>query len=82
MRVKIITGDNDIVTRKICHEVGLDVDRIILGAEVDGASEDALAALVDTYPVFAKISPAQKARLISALPAERPRGRLPRRRHQ
>jgi Mg2+-importing ATPase len=66
VRVKIITGDNDIVTRKICHEVDLDVDRIILGAEVDGASEDALAALVDTYPVFAKISPAQKARLISA----------------
>jgi P-type Mg2+ transporter len=66
VRVKILTGDNDIVTRKICREVGLDVDRIILGAEVDGASEEALARMVDTYPVFAKVSPAQKARIIAA----------------
>jgi P-type Mg2+ transporter len=66
VRVKIITGDNDVITRKICREVGLAVDRIILGAEVEGASEEALGRLVDAYSVFAKISPAQKARIISA----------------
>src|SRR5207344_1954734 len=66
VRVKIITGDNDIITRKICRKVGLAVDRIILGAEVEGASEEALGRLVDAYSVFAKISPAQKARIISA----------------
>ena len=37
MQVKILTGDNDIVTRKICHEVGLPVDRIVLGSEIDEA---------------------------------------------
>jgi Mg2+-importing ATPase len=66
VRVKTITGDNDVITRKICREVGLAVDRIILGAEVEGASEEALGRLVDAYSVFAKISPAQKARIISA----------------
>jgi Mg2+-importing ATPase len=66
VRVKIITGDNDIITRKICREVGLAVDRIILGAEVEGAGEEALGRLVEAYSVFAKISPVQKARIISA----------------
>jgi P-type Mg2+ transporter len=66
VRVKIITGDNDIVTRKICREVGLEVDRIILGSEVEAASEAELARMVDTYSVFAKVSPPQKARIIAA----------------
>ncbi len=66
VRVKIITGDNDIVTRKICREVGLAVDRIVLGAEIEAADDPALAQLVDTHPVFAKVSPAQKARIIAA----------------
>jgi len=66
VRVKILTGDNDIVTRKICRDVGLKVDRIILGAEIDAASKEALARMVDAYPVFAKVSPAQKARIIAA----------------
>ena len=43
VRVKIITGDNDVVTRKICRDVGLEVDRIILGAEIEAAGEEALA---------------------------------------
>ena len=66
VRVKILTGDNDVVTRKICRDVGLNVDRIILGAEVEAASEEALAQMVDACPVFAKVSPAQKARIIAA----------------
>ena len=66
VRVKILTGDNDIVTRKICRDVGLEVDRIILGAEVEAAGEEVLAQLIDAYPVFAKVSPAQKARIIAA----------------
>ena len=66
VRVKIITGDNDIVTRKICREVGIAVDRIVLGADVDAASEAELVRLVEAHPVFAKISPAQKAKIIAA----------------
>jgi Mg2+-importing ATPase len=65
--VKIITGDNEIITRKICREVGLAVDRIMLGPEIESMSESALAELAETTAVFAKVSPAQKARVIGAL---------------
>jgi P-type Mg2+ transporter len=65
--VKILTGDNDIVTRKICREVGLQVDRIVLGSEMAKLSPDELATLAETAAVFAKVSPAQKAAIIDAL---------------
>ena len=65
--VKILTGDNDLVTRKVCHEVGLKVTRLVLGHEVDGLSEAELAEVAETAQVFAKVSPAQKARVIAAL---------------
>jgi Mg2+-importing ATPase len=64
--VKLLTGDNDIVTRKICHEVGLNPGRIVLGAEVEAANDESLAALAEEAFVFAKVSPAQKARIIAA----------------
>ena len=67
MQVKILTGDNDIVTRKICHEVGLPVDRIVLGSEMATLSPDELASLAETAAVFAKVSPSQKAAIIDAL---------------
>ena len=67
VRVKILTGDNDIVTRKICHEVGLPVERIVLGGEIDKLKPDELAALAETTVVFAKVAPAQKAKIIDAL---------------
>ena len=67
VQVKILTGDNDIVTRKICHEVGLPVDRIALGSEMATLSPDELASLVETVAVFAKVSPSQKAAIIDAL---------------
>ena len=67
MQVKILTGDNDIVTRKICHEVGLPVDRIVLGSEIATLSPDELASLAETAAVFAKVSPSQKAAIIDAL---------------
>jgi Mg2+-importing ATPase len=67
VQVKILTGDNDIVTRKICHDVGVPVDRIVLGREMDALSPDELARLVETVSVFAKVSPTQKAEIIDAL---------------
>jgi Mg2+-importing ATPase len=66
VRVKILTGDNDVVTRKVCRDVGLDVDRIILGSEVEAATDETLAKMAETYVVFAKVSPSQKARIIAA----------------
>jgi P-type Mg2+ transporter len=68
--VKIITGDNEIITRKICREVGLEVDRIVLGPEMEKMSDAALAELAPSVAVFAKVSPAQKARVIGALHAK------------
>ena len=67
VQVKILTGDNDIVTRKICDEVGLPVDRIALGSEMEKLSPDELASLAETVAVFAKVSPSQKAAIIDAL---------------
>jgi P-type Mg2+ transporter len=67
VQVKILTGDNDIITRKICREVGLPVDRIVLGSEMATLSPDELASLAETATVFAKVSPAQKAAIIDAL---------------
>jgi Mg2+-importing ATPase len=67
VQVKILTGDNDIVTRKICHEVGLPVDRIVLGREMAELSPHELASLAETATVFAKVSPSQKAAVIEAL---------------
>jgi P-type Mg2+ transporter len=65
--VKILTGDNEIVTRKICREVGLDAERVALGAEFEAMDDAALAELVESVDVFAKVSPEQKARVIRAL---------------
>lgn len=67
VQVKILTGDNDIVTRKICHEVGLAVDRIVLGKEIESLSAEQMADLAETASVFAKISPSQKAAIVDAL---------------
>ena len=67
VQVKILTGDNDIVTRKICHDVSLPVDHIVLGHEIETLSPDQLADLAETATVFAKVSPSQKAAIIDAL---------------
>ncbi len=65
--VKILTGDNATVTRKICKEVGLSVDRIVLGSEIDALNEEDLGALAQQVAVFAKLNPMQKSRIIQAL---------------
>jgi Mg2+-importing ATPase len=65
--VKVLTGDNDTVTRKICSEVGLEVAHIVLGKDVEAMSDETLAETVEGCSVFAKLSPEQKARVIRAL---------------
>ena len=67
--MKILTGDNDIVTRKICRDVGLDPGRIVLGADIAAMDDAALAKIAAATTVFAKLSPPQKARVIDALHA-------------
>ncbi len=67
VKVKVLTGDNEGVTRKICSEVGLSVDKILLGSELEGMSEDTLLKCVEDTTIFAKLSPIQKARIVNAL---------------
>ena len=67
VQVKILTGDNELVTRRICSEVGLDGGRIMLGDEMDRLSDSALAATAEKIHVFARVSPGQKNRVITAL---------------
>ncbi|HET7921558.1 MAG TPA: magnesium-translocating P-type ATPase, partial [Gammaproteobacteria bacterium] len=69
VRVKVLTGDNDAVTRKICSQVGIEVDRIVLGDELERMSDASLALAAEEVDVFAKLSPDQKARVIGALHA-------------
>ncbi len=65
--VKVITGDNDVVTRKICREVGLTVESILLGRQVEALSDAELAQTAEHTTIFAKMSPLQKSRVIRAL---------------
>lgn len=64
---KILTGDNEKVTQAVCEKVGLDVERILLGSEIDTMTDQELARVVETTTVFAKLSPDQKARIILCL---------------
>jgi Mg2+-importing ATPase len=65
--VKVITGDNEAVTRKICREVGLDVGESVQGRDIESLDDAALDALVARVTVFAKMSPLQKARVVRSL---------------
>ncbi|WP_313185495.1 magnesium-translocating P-type ATPase [Lacrimispora sp.] len=65
--VKILTGDNDKVTRCVCRQVGLSVDRILLGSDLDNMSDEELGSAAERVSVFAKLSPQQKARVITIL---------------
>jgi Mg2+-importing ATPase len=65
--LKIITGDNELVTRYVCERVGLNTDHIVLGKELDHMSDTALTHIAEQANVFARVSPAQKNRIILAL---------------
>jgi Mg2+-importing ATPase len=65
--VKILTGDNELVARHVCGDVGLDVEAILLGSDIDRMSDPALAHAAERTTVFARVSPAQKTRILLAL---------------
>jgi P-type Mg2+ transporter len=67
VEVKVLTGDSEIVTRKICAEVGLKVRGVITGDELERVSYDALPQVVQHHTVFARVSPDQKRQIIAAL---------------
>jgi Mg2+-importing ATPase len=67
IQVKILTGDNELVTQHICSQVGLNAGRIVLGTELEKISDPALAHIAEQTSVFARVSPSQKNRIILAL---------------
>jgi P-type Mg2+ transporter len=69
--VKILTGDGELVARAICNQVGLSADRVATGDEIARASDEALGAIVERANLFARVSPAEKHRIILALKRRR-----------
>lgn len=67
IEVKVLTGDNAVIARKTCLDVGLEVRGVLLGAEIEAADEATLLQQVETTTIFAKLAPLQKARIIALL---------------
>ncbi len=65
--VKVLTGDNDLVARKVCQQVGLDTVEILLGSRVEAMTDVELAEAAEHTQVFARLAPAHKQRIIRAL---------------
>jgi P-type Mg2+ transporter len=65
--VKIITGDNEVVTKKICKEVGLQIEHAVLGKDLEKLSDAQLEETAERTTIFTKMSPVQKSRVIRAL---------------
>lgn len=69
--LKVLTGDNDLVTQKICQTVGLKIQGVLLGSEIDNLSDAQLAEQAEMCTIFAKLTPSHKQRLIKALQEKR-----------
>lgn len=67
VNVKVLTGDNEIVARKVCKDVGIEVEEVLSGVQIAELSDDELRQKVDNINLFAKLSPMQKSRIISML---------------
>jgi Mg2+-importing ATPase len=67
VEVKVLTGDNDAVTRCVCKQVGINVERILLGSDVEQMNDTQLKKSIEEITVFAKLSPQQKARIVTLL---------------
>ncbi|MBP6120780.1 MAG: magnesium-translocating P-type ATPase [Providencia heimbachae] len=67
--VKVLTGDNAVITEKICHDVGLNISEIMTGLEVEVMSDEELSEKVEQVSVFCKLTPLQKSRILKLLQA-------------
>ena len=65
--VKVLTGDNELVSKKICREVGIETEHVLLGAQVEAMTDAQLAEVVEKTTLFARLAPAHKRRIILAL---------------
>lgn len=67
IRVIVLTGDNEYVTKAICEKVGINTDKILLGSKIEKMSDMAIKRLLKKTNVYAKLSPIQKARVVRIL---------------
>ena len=67
VHIKVLTGDNEVVTKKICRDVGIPVQHVLLGHELEGMDDDTLKARIDEVSILAKLSPIQKSRVVRLL---------------
>ncbi|MFO0804310.1 MAG: magnesium-translocating P-type ATPase [Gemmataceae bacterium] len=67
--IRILTGDNERVTRHVCEQVGLSCENVVLGSEIDAMTDSALGQVAERETAFARLSPGQKNRLLAALQA-------------
>lgn len=67
IELKVLTGDNELVTRKVCEQLGFEVKGVVLGVDIAKMNDDALARVVETANVFSRVTPSQKDRIINAL---------------
>src|SRR5699024_9389558 len=65
--VKVLTGDNELVTRSVCRQVGLEINELITGEKISEMDDRELAQVAEDHEVFVKLNPQQKARLTTAL---------------
>ena len=71
VRIKVVTGDNELVARRVCKQVGLATDFVMLGSDVEAMQDSDLAAAAERATLFARVSPAHKERIIRALQSRR-----------
>ncbi len=67
VEMKVLTGDNEIITKKICREVGIPVNKILMGGEIENMTDDELKAQIGDVSILAKLSPIQKSRIVKLL---------------
>ena len=69
VRVKVLTGDNELVSRKVCAEVGIDAGAVLLGADVEALDDASLGVAAESATLLARLSPDHKRRIVVALRA-------------
>ncbi len=67
--VKVLTGDNELVARKVCRDVGLQVDEAIVGNDIEAMDDEQLRRCVESHLLFARLTPLHKERIVHALRA-------------
>ncbi len=65
--VKVLTGDNELVSKKICHEVGIPTQHVLLGSQIESMTDAELVSVVERTTLFARLAPIHKQRIIAAL---------------